>query len=290
MTTERDPGTRTVMSWLREDSHENAERVLLRALDEVDATPQRRSWWPAWRFAHMNKFAQAAVAAAAVLVVVVSYNLLPRTGGPGGQPSPIATPEPTKVPRLPGNGPIVGTYEMGSGPTFFVTVPPGWVSRAGRVLAKNWNQPSEVALVTYPADIRVFADACRAAGTQEEIGPTTADLIAALEAQENSEIADPVDAVVGGLPGKRLEISAPAGLNLAEELCTTGGLYIWQDADGELREIRGEHVATAYVADTPGGRLLFVPNPGDGTSADIAELNAIVASIEIANPTPTASP
>ena len=90
--------------------------------------------------------------------------------------------------------------------------------------------------------------------------------------------------------GKRLEISAPAGLNLAQELCTTGGLYIWQDADGELREIRGEHVATAYVADTPGGRLLFVPNPGDGTSADIAELNAIVASIEIANPTPTASP
>ena len=49
MTTERDPRTRTVLSWLREDQHENAERVLLRALDEVDTTPQRRSWWPAWR-------------------------------------------------------------------------------------------------------------------------------------------------------------------------------------------------------------------------------------------------
>ncbi len=49
MTTERDPRTRIVLAWLREETHENAERVLLRALDEVDTTPQRRSWWPAWR-------------------------------------------------------------------------------------------------------------------------------------------------------------------------------------------------------------------------------------------------
>ena len=41
MTTEGDPRTRIVMSWLREDAHEDAERVLLRALDEVDATSQR---------------------------------------------------------------------------------------------------------------------------------------------------------------------------------------------------------------------------------------------------------
>ena len=44
MTTESDPRTRVVLSWLREEGHENAERVLLRALDEADTTPQRRSW------------------------------------------------------------------------------------------------------------------------------------------------------------------------------------------------------------------------------------------------------
>ena len=44
MTTEHDPRTRIVLSWLREDAHENPEQMLLRALDEVDATPQRRSW------------------------------------------------------------------------------------------------------------------------------------------------------------------------------------------------------------------------------------------------------
>ena len=95
MTTDRDPRSRIVLSWLREDQHENAERVLLRALDEVDTTPQRRSWWPAWRISEMNKLALTAVVAAAVLLVaVVGYNLLPGlgVGGPGATPSPSPAP------------------------------------------------------------------------------------------------------------------------------------------------------------------------------------------------------
>src|SRR5262245_46574486 len=93
MTTEHDPRTRIVLSWLREDAHENAERMLLRALDEVEATPQRRSWWPAWRSDPMKTYAKLIVGAAAVLVVVVvGYQFLPGSAGPGGPaPSPIPT-------------------------------------------------------------------------------------------------------------------------------------------------------------------------------------------------------
>ena len=97
MTTEHDRNTRIVLSWLREDTHENAERVLLLALDEVDATPQRRSWWPAWRITEMNKLALTAAAAVAVLAVaLVGYNLLAQRGpgvpnackaAPSGSPS-----------------------------------------------------------------------------------------------------------------------------------------------------------------------------------------------------------
>jgi hypothetical protein len=100
MTTERDPGTRIVLSWLREDSHENAERVLLRALDEVDTTPQRRSWWSAWRNSPMNTYTKLLAAAAAVLVVaVVGYQFLPGGGGPGGQPTiaPTISPSPSQA-------------------------------------------------------------------------------------------------------------------------------------------------------------------------------------------------
>ena len=100
MTTERDQRTRTVLSWLREDLHENAERVLLLALDEVETTPQRRSWWPARRFSSMNTYAKAIALAAAVLVVaVVGYRFLPGNGGVGGQPTIAPSPTPSLLAR-----------------------------------------------------------------------------------------------------------------------------------------------------------------------------------------------
>lgn len=100
MTTERDHDTRIVLSWLREDTHENAERVLLRALDEVDTTPQRRAWWPVWRTSPMNPYAKLITAAAAVLVVAaVGYQFLPRSGGLGGQPTITPSPSPTLLAR-----------------------------------------------------------------------------------------------------------------------------------------------------------------------------------------------
>jgi hypothetical protein len=86
--------TRTVRSWLRTDEHEVADRVLDNVLGLLDATPQRRSRWPAWRFAPMNNaFKLAAAAAAVVLAVVVGINLLPGSGQPSsasGAASPSA--------------------------------------------------------------------------------------------------------------------------------------------------------------------------------------------------------
>jgi hypothetical protein len=297
MTTERDPRTRTVLSWLREDLHENAERVLLVALGEVDATPQRRSWWPAWRFQDVNTQIKVLLAVAAVAVVaLVGYQLLPsNTGGVGGQRSPLpsstSSTAPSSAPtasadsgppRLPASGSIeAGTYLMGSGPTFLITVPPGWVS-LGTSIRKNLDQPNEVAFLLYRADIDVFADACESAGTEERIGPTAEDLIAALVAQENSDIADPVDATVAGLPGTRLEVSTPASLDTSQ--CSIGSLQIWVDSSGNnyLSGLGPGGVVTAYVADTPGGRLLYVPGgEAEATSADIAERDAMIATIEI---------
>ena len=99
MTTEHDPRTRIVLSWLREEAHENPEHLLLRALDEVDATPQRRSW-PAWRSNRMNTYAKLIVAAAAVLVVAFAgFQLLPRGGGVGAEPTIAPSPSPTVLAR-----------------------------------------------------------------------------------------------------------------------------------------------------------------------------------------------
>ncbi|MEK6721279.1 MAG: hypothetical protein AABZ33_11505 [Chloroflexota bacterium] len=113
MTTERDPGTRIVLSWLREETHENAERVLLRALDEVDTTPQRRSWWPTWRSNRMNTYAKLLAAAAAILVVaVVGYQFLPRNGGIGGQPTIAPSPSPALLARGTFTAQVGGGYTV----------------------------------------------------------------------------------------------------------------------------------------------------------------------------------
>jgi hypothetical protein len=137
MTTERDPRTRTVLSWLREDAHENPERMLLRALDEVDTTPQRRSWWPARRFSDMNNFAKVLFATAAVVAVaVVGINLLPRsgtgTGGPVPSPSHSPSPMPTSSPiasPAASPPPLTQTFtsEMHG---MSVSYPEGWTARA----------------------------------------------------------------------------------------------------------------------------------------------------------------
>jgi WD40-like Beta Propeller Repeat len=97
MTTEHDPRTRVVLSWLQEDGHESAERVLLRALDEVDATPQRRSWWPSRRANPIGTHPRLVAAAAAVLAVaVVGYPFLAAgPASPGSRPS-----QPTVLPPL----------------------------------------------------------------------------------------------------------------------------------------------------------------------------------------------
>jgi hypothetical protein len=91
MSTDRET-TRIVRSWLEEGATALPDRVLDAVLDQLPATPQRRSRWPTWRSNRMNTYAKLLAAAAAILVVaVLGYQFLPRTGGPGGQPT-IAPP------------------------------------------------------------------------------------------------------------------------------------------------------------------------------------------------------
>jgi hypothetical protein len=101
MSTDRET-TRLVRSWLDEGVTRLPDRVLDAVLDQVPATPQRRSWRLAWRFDQMNTYAKLIATAAAVLVVaVVGYQFLPGRSGPGGQ---TAAPSPSPVPLA------VGTF------------------------------------------------------------------------------------------------------------------------------------------------------------------------------------
>jgi hypothetical protein len=86
---------RIVRSWLDEGVTQLPDHVLDAVLDQVPATPQRRSGWSAWRSHRMNAYARVAAAAAAlVIVAVLGYQFLPRSGGVGG-PNPTIVPSPT---------------------------------------------------------------------------------------------------------------------------------------------------------------------------------------------------
>jgi hypothetical protein len=77
MSTENDVA-RSLRSWLREDRHEDADRVLDAVFDQVPATPQRRAGWLARRFPPMNNTIRIGIAAAAVVVLtIVGWRFLP---------------------------------------------------------------------------------------------------------------------------------------------------------------------------------------------------------------------
>lgn len=100
MSTDRET-TRLVRSWLEEGVNRLPDRVLDAVLEQVPATAQSRSWWPAWRSNRMNTYAKLIAAAAAVLVVaVVGYQFLPERSGSGG---PTTAPSPSPALLAAGN-------------------------------------------------------------------------------------------------------------------------------------------------------------------------------------------
>ncbi|HET6745407.1 MAG TPA: hypothetical protein VFH90_06090 [Candidatus Limnocylindria bacterium] len=98
MSADRDTA-RIVRSWLREDGHEDADRVLDLVLDQLDTTPQRRAtWWPVWRPLTLNTSIRYGIAAVAVAVAaLLGFTYI--NNQIGNEPTP--TPSPSELSVLP---------------------------------------------------------------------------------------------------------------------------------------------------------------------------------------------
>jgi hypothetical protein len=288
MTTERDTRTRIVLSWLRDDAHEDAERVLLRALDEVDTTPQRRPVWPARRNADMNAYAKLAIAVTAVVVIAVAgLQLLPRNsssgGGPAATSSPTASPTPTAAPPIPSLGSASlapGRYALTwSGPTTSIQVPAGWTGTDAGVV-KHPDTDGELNWGGWaPAPTQIFSDACRSDGTLKPTDGTLQGLVDSLDAQQGTD-ATVTDVTLGGVAGKRVDLAPAAGLDRSKCNEGTGGpLKIWLvESDGDFALAPGNRgIVEAAIVD---GRLaVFVGGAGAGsTTVEVAELESVIDS------------
>ena len=252
MSTDRQ-STRLVLEWLREPARVDTERVLARALDQVDRTRQRRSWWPARRIGSMGNTIRIALTAAAVVIAAfVGLRLLaPPIGPPGGipSPSPTATPGPTPI-VVPAQGELTpGDYVLTTLPPLRITFTlpaAGWQKNV--VPNAIWTGNSE-GWVGFGIVDNLYADPCATVLTPRDpaVGPTVDDLVTALADLPGLDPGTVTDATIAGRPAKVVEIVA----TVDQVDCGNDGYAL--SGEAPLHEGR----TRIFVLDVDGTRLVI---------------------------------
>ena len=292
MSADRDV-TRIVRSWLHEDGHEDADRILNLVLDEIDTTPQRRAGWLARRFPPMNNnlVRVALVAAVLVVAVIIGANLLqqPSVGpSPSIEPSLSAAPSASAAPRLdmlPEGDLAAGTYEIDA--VFPVrltfTVPDGFGHGRGASDGVGIQGNPGGRGIEFQIASNVYPDPCRwAAGAADPpLGPTVDDLVAAMTTLVDFQAGPVTDITIGGLPAKAFDLTN----EIDQSTCDGGAVntFIFAGSSGGSRVGQGER-QRIYVMDVQGTRLMimtyyFSDETGSQDAAEAARLAAIVQSI-----------
>ena len=286
---------RVVRSWLHEERHEDADRVLGAVLDQVDATPQRRSTpWTAWRDSPMNKFVAIGLGTAAVVVALFIGAQIFGGTTPGGPPTetpspsvapPAAAGDPQDFAALPGGGTLLepGEYffDHDAIPRVTVTVPVGWEKNMPDFVI--WSATGNKATLAFLSVDNVYTDPCDPTLQLRDpaVGPTAADLVAALGTVPGWEFSAPTDVTVDGIPGQYMEfVSAAPSAGCPEEP------RLWQtNGDGSYQPApTGDDVFRIWIIDGLGfgERLVITTNSFPGVpDGSVAELEEMINTIQI---------
>jgi hypothetical protein len=297
---------RVIRSWLHEDRHEDASRLAGAVLDNVEATPRRRTTlWPARRTSHMNKIAGFGLAAAAVVaVVLIGAQLLGSpgggTGGPGDEPSPsleasITVPTSEPSPSVHGGlpeGPHLLVDADGDPenqddvPPLTVTIPgPGWEGDVGAgILFRDVNEPVDDAgmIVFRQENYLVFADPCRWESTDPISVATVDEFVAALTAQPGRDASEPVDITIDGYSGKAITLHIADDADFSE--CDQNTFGTWDCYGPAAPRPCGftggpGETSVDYILDVDGVLVAWHTGYQAGTPADIvAEQETLVLS------------
>jgi hypothetical protein len=294
MSTNRD-FDRIAAAWLAEGTSELADRVLDAALDEVHMTNQRRRLRVPWRTPSMPTPLRLAAGVAIIAVAgVAAFNAIGRGPDVGSQPTPspttppAPTPSPTPKPIADGFNKLdPGRYRftfIPAGATapfpMSITLPAGWTSGYGVGVEKNYG-PLEAdagALLTVWEISNRYVDPCTDHTLLDPApGPGIDELIDALSSQPGVEAGPPTDVTVDGYRGKFVELTVTTDI----ATCGFEGFWLWWG--GDRRYVQGTNeMNRIYVLDIDGTRHTFVARiPARTTAADRAELEAIIASIDI---------
>jgi hypothetical protein len=299
-------GDRVVRSWLHEDRHEDATRVLDTVLTEVDTTPQRSSGGTAWRFSLMNNnIVRVGLAAAAVVVIaIIAINLLPGTAPPGGEPSvspsvepsdaasSAAEPSPSGDVALPEGpvavwNPLAADPPIEDAPSITMTIStPGWTySPEFQALFKGEDVDNMTDATVIPGSstpgtaFYVYGDPCEWQSTTPETPADTVDeIVAALAAQADRDASEPVDVTVDGYAGKMITLHVPDDADFADcdggefaSYGTEAGPWQWHQGPGQIDDF--------WFVDVEGSLVEIRASWRPGTPAElIEETRSIVES------------
>jgi hypothetical protein len=304
-TSDRDV-SRAIRSWLHEDRHEDASRIAAAVLDRVEATPERRAGWPAWRTPTMNRivtFGLGAAAVVAVLLIGAQFLRSPvnNTGGPGGEPTETpqasASADPSAEPSQ-AAGLSEGWHRLWQAPLgvhINVTIPaPGWHGDPrGGVLTKNDNAdaPDGAGLIVFAhtnnlllglGDLYVYGDPCRWASTRPDAPVSTVDeAVAALSGQVSRDPSAPVNVTVDGYAGQMLTMHVPDDAVFAD--CDDGEFRTLVEADDAARSHQDPgQIDKLWILDVDGELVIIDAGYYQSTPQSVLdEIDAIVESADL---------
>jgi hypothetical protein len=222
--------------YLADDGLRAPDYVLDVVESRISRQRQRRAWPFPGRTNVTTQIKLIAALAAALVVAVVGYNLLPGTSGPGGpttaptpsaQPTPSVTAAASASAQFPdwwsSDGPPTGAGIMQAGshattsfrPGFTFSVPEGWVNDGDEdgYFSLFRDTPANEAefarsggmaqsMVMGPRnDPYFYCDA-----VEDNYGATAAEIAAAVTANEALATTGLVDVEMGGLTGKQLDV------------------------------------------------------------------------------------
>lgn len=288
---------RAIRSWLHEDRHEDASRIAGAVLDRVEATPQRRADWLAWRTPNMNRYVAIGLGAAAVVIagVFLGAQLLgsssPRLPGGGATSTPTSTPAAfVPVPYQFVND------AAADAPMMNVTIPTaGWVTSPFFMKGDEVNNLPEAAILTYlespGTGFYVFGDPCKMESTRPATPATTVDEIAAaLAAQASRDASEPVDVTVGGYAAKAINLTVPDDVTIdACEGSEFGTFGTTKDPLARYHQGPGQ-IDDLYIVDVNGAIVIIDAMYRPNTPAELVdEMRGIVESATFTIPPAAAS-
>jgi hypothetical protein len=226
---------RVLQAWMADGPAAIPDRVVDVVAARIGIQRQRRTWLFPGRSNVNTQIKLIAALAAALVVAVVGYNLLPGTSGPGAPtiaPTPSAQPTdaPTNTPSAAAVCPTWFTDGCGDGagiltagshttqsfvPSFTFRVPEGWVNDgdSAGIFGLFPDDPANQAEFTRSGSLlhSIFLGPhpspyfiCES--VENNAGANAAEMVAALVANEAAETTGLVDVEIGGLTGKQFDV------------------------------------------------------------------------------------